>query len=93
MKKSIRLTISNQVYEGAVSPNQTLVEALREPPGLTGIKVGCNEGDRGAFAVIMDGDPVNSCLVLALRADGSRIQTIDGLEEEKTVRIPFSARL
>ncbi len=82
MKKTIHLTINEREYETAVEPNQTLVEALRDNLGLTGTKVGCNEGDCGACAVIMDGDPVNACLVLALQADGRRIQTIEGLDEE-----------
>ncbi len=80
MKKNIRLTINDREYEAAVEPNQTLVEVLRNELGLTGTKVGCNEGDCGACAVIMDGAPVNSCLILALQADGSHIQTIEGLE-------------
>ncbi len=82
MKKTIHLTINDRDYKAAVEPNQTLVEVLRNEFGLTGTKVGCNEGDCGACAVIMDGDPVNSCLVLALQADGRTIRTIEGIEGE-----------
>jgi aerobic carbon-monoxide dehydrogenase small subunit len=80
MKKLIHLTINDQHYEVAVEPNQTLVDLLRYQLGLTGTKKGCEMGDCGSCTVIMDGKAVNSCLVLALQADGRNIQTIEGLE-------------
>jgi len=80
--KKINLTVNNQTHELSVEPNQTLVEVLRQHLGLTGTKVGCNQGDCGACAVIMDGRPVNSCLVLAVQADGSNITTIEGVETD-----------
>jgi carbon-monoxide dehydrogenase small subunit len=80
MKKLIHLTINDQSYEVAVEPNQTLVDLLRYQLGLTGTKKGCEMGDCGSCTVIMDGKAVNSCLVLALQADGRNIQTIEGLE-------------
>ena len=80
MKKLIHLTINDQQYEVAVEPNQTLVDLLRYQLGLTGTKKGCEMGDCGSCTVIMDGKAVNSCLVLALQADGRNIQTIEGLE-------------
>lgn len=82
MKKTIRLTVNDQEHHVTVEPNRTLVEVLRRDLGLTGTKVGCNEGDCGACAVLMDGAPVNSCLVLAVQAEGSDIRTIEGLEGE-----------
>jgi len=78
--KKISLTVNNRTHELSVEPSQTLVEVLRQHLGLTGTKVGCNQGDCGACAVIMDGRPVNSCLVLAVQADGSNITTIEGVE-------------
>jgi carbon-monoxide dehydrogenase small subunit len=63
-----------------VEPNQTLVDLLRYQLGLTGTKKGCEMGDCGSCTVILDGKAVNSCLVLALQADGRSIQTIEGLE-------------
>jgi aerobic carbon-monoxide dehydrogenase small subunit len=80
MKKLIHLTINDQHYEEAVEPNLTLVDLLRYQLGLTGTKKGCEMGDCGSCTVILDGKAVNSCLVLALQADGSSIQTIEGLE-------------
>jgi aerobic carbon-monoxide dehydrogenase small subunit len=80
MKKIIHLTINDQQYEVAVEPNQTLVDLLRYQLKLTGTKKGCEMGDCGSCTVIMDGKAVNSCLVLALQADGRTIQTIEGLE-------------
>jgi carbon-monoxide dehydrogenase small subunit len=80
MKKLIQLTINDQLHEVAVEPNQTLVDLLRYQLGLTGTKKGCEMGDCGSCTVIMNGKAVNSCLILALQADGSSIQTIEGLE-------------
>ena len=80
MKKLIRVTVNDMDYEVAVKPNQTLVDMLREELGLTGTKNGCGEGDCGACTVILDGTPVNSCLILAMQADGRTITTIEGVE-------------
>ena len=83
MKKIINLTVNDCPYELAVKDNQTLLDILRRDLGLTGAKRGCEQGDCGSCTVIMDGRPVNSCLVLALEADGACIQTIEGLETEE----------
>ncbi len=80
MKKLISLTVNGKVYEVAVSPNQTLVDFLRNELDLIGTKKGCEVGDCGSCTVLMDGRPVNSCLVLAVQANGREIQTIEGLE-------------
>jgi carbon-monoxide dehydrogenase small subunit len=80
MEKAIHLTINNKVCDLTVEPNKTLAEVIRKNLGLTGTKVGCEVGDCGACTVIMDGEPVNSCLVLAVQADGRNIVTIEGLE-------------
>jgi carbon-monoxide dehydrogenase small subunit len=81
MKKTIQLTINGEPVEAAVSTNQTLVQFLRDDLGLTGTKHGCGLGDCGACTVILDGKAVNSCLVLAVQADGGEILTIEGLAE------------
>ncbi len=80
MKKLIRVTVNDVAHEVAVRPNQTLVDMIRYDLGLTGTKNGCGEGDCGACTVILDGTPVNSCLVLAMQADGRTITTIEGVE-------------
>jgi aerobic carbon-monoxide dehydrogenase small subunit len=82
MKKLIKLTVNDREVETAVEPNTTLTDLLRYQLGLTGTKKGCETGDCGACTVILDGLPVNSCLVLAVQADGCKVETIEGLESE-----------
>ena len=77
--KPIKLSVNGQDYELSVPPWRTLLEVIREELGLTGTKEGCNVGECGACTVIMDGQAVNSCLVLATEADGKQITTIEGL--------------
>jgi len=83
MKRLIHLTINDRPYEVAVEPNQTVVDLLRYQLGLTGTKKGCEMGDCGSCTVIMDGKTVNSCLILALQANGRKIRTIEGLETDQ----------
>lgn len=80
MNKTIRITVNRKIYELTVEPRDTLLEVLREKLRLTGTKAGCQVGDCGSCTVIVEGEPVNSCLVLALQADGKDIFTIEGLE-------------
>jgi carbon-monoxide dehydrogenase small subunit len=75
----IRLRVNGYDYEVVVKPHQSLLEVLREQLELTGTKEGCGLGECGACTVLLNGRPVNSCLVLALEADGSEILTIEGL--------------
>jgi carbon-monoxide dehydrogenase small subunit len=81
MKRLITLTVNNDKHEIAVAPNRTLTQVLREDLQLLGTKEGCGIGDCGACTVILDGRPVNSCLVLAVQADGSEITTIEGVAQ------------
>ena len=74
-------TVNGQSYRGETRPNQTLLYLLREDLGLTGTKDGCSEGECGACTVLLDGEPVNSCLVLAGQADGREVLTIEGLAQ------------
>lgn len=83
MKNNIILTINNKAYDLSVEPKVTLLEVLRDQLRLTGTKVGCNMGDCGACAVIMDGKPVNACLVLAVQANGRDILTVEGLADDR----------
>lgn len=79
MKKTITLTINGDVRELTVPVTKTLLDVIREDLQLTGTNKGCDRGDCGACTVILDGKSVNSCLVLAVDADGQELQTIEGL--------------
>jgi len=79
MKHLITLKVNGREYEVAVKPGTTLLDLLREELRLTGAKKGCGLGDCGACTVILDGKPVNSCLVLALEAEGKEVTTIEGI--------------
>jgi carbon-monoxide dehydrogenase small subunit len=75
----IRLTVNGKLQHVKAEPIRTLLSILRENIGLTGTKDGCSSGDCGACVVMMDGQVVNSCMVLAPQADGSRVITVEGL--------------
>jgi carbon-monoxide dehydrogenase small subunit len=82
MKKlPIILTVNEREHELLTNPNRTLAQVLREDLGLTGTKQGCGVGDCGSCTVLLDGQPVNSCLVLAVQASGRRVTTIEGLAD------------
>ena len=85
MKKLITITVNNVVHEIAVAPNRTLTQVLRDDLGLLGTKEGCGIGDCGACTVILDGEPVNSCLVLAVQVNGSAITTIEGVADGQSL--------
>jgi carbon-monoxide dehydrogenase small subunit len=76
----ISVTINGEARELAVEPYRSLLDVLRNEAGLTGTKKGCDVGDCGACTVIMDGKPVNSCLVLGVEAQASDIVTIEGIQ-------------
>jgi carbon-monoxide dehydrogenase small subunit len=82
-RKTVPLTmqVNNQIVTVDVHPDELLVDVLRDRLGLTGTKIGCNEGECGACTIIMDGQPVLSCLVPALRAQDQEILTIEGLSQ------------
>ncbi|MGH6944464.1 MAG: (2Fe-2S)-binding protein [Geminicoccaceae bacterium] len=75
----VRLRVNGREHRLALDARVTLLDALREHLGLTGTKLGCNHGACGACTVHLDGRRVNSCLVLAVTADGRSITTIEGL--------------
>jgi carbon-monoxide dehydrogenase small subunit len=75
----VTTTINNEETEFLCEPRQSLLEVLRETLGLTGTKEGCNNGNCGACSVIVDGQLVDSCLVLAPEIEGKQVRTIEGL--------------
>jgi carbon-monoxide dehydrogenase small subunit len=77
----LTMTVNQRELTVNVAADELLVDVLRERLGLTGTKIGCNEGECGACTIIMDGEPVLSCLVPALRAQGTEIITIEGLSD------------
>jgi 4-hydroxybenzoyl-CoA reductase subunit alpha len=79
MKKIININVNGDNFEVAIKPGTTLLDLLREELKLTGTKKGCELGDCGACTVIMDGKAVNSCIVLAMDADGKKVETIESL--------------
>ncbi|MBI5603777.1 MAG: (2Fe-2S)-binding protein [Deltaproteobacteria bacterium] len=81
MKTAIELHINGDSYDALVSPNNTLLEVLREKLGLMGTKRGCDLGACGACTVLIDGEAALSCLMLALDAVGKKVTTIEGLSE------------
>ena len=80
MKQVITLTINGEERELAVLPHRSLLDTLRTDAGLTGTKKGCDVGECGSCTVLMNGTPVNACLVLALEAHGQSITTIEGIQ-------------
>ena len=78
-KTYVQTTINGEIAEFLCEPRQSLLEALRDVLQLTGAKEGCNDGNCGACTVSMDGRIVDSCLVLAMEASGSEINTIEGV--------------
>ena len=76
---TVSLVVNGRPASAHVQGHTTLLEFLRDDLGLVGTKNGCAEGDCGACTVIMNGQPVKSCLVLAVQADGATIETVEGL--------------
>ena len=78
----VRLTVNGTPHDLDVASNVTLLELLRGSLQLTGAKEGCGVGDCGTCLVLVDGEPVSSCLVLAVDADGCTVETIEGLAHD-----------
>ncbi|MDX9870929.1 MAG: (2Fe-2S)-binding protein [Clostridia bacterium] len=76
----LEFTVNGQKRMAVVRPAHTLLDVLRDQMGLTGAKPGCKNGDCGACTVLVDGQPVKSCLMLAVEACGHEITTIEGLK-------------
>ena len=76
---TIQITVNDEVYIRSVPANMTLLQFLREELQLTGTKEGCDEGECGACTVLVEGHPMNSCLVLAAELDGKHVLPVEGL--------------
>lgn len=81
-KKRVALTVNGKKVESYIEPRITLAEFLREELGLTGTKIGCNRAECGSCTVILDGNPVYSCTILAVDVPGREVLTIEGLADE-----------
>ncbi len=79
----INLTINGGLEQVVAPSNMTLMQMLRESVALTGTKNGCSAGECGACTVLLNGEPVNSCMVLAVECDGAKIVTVEGLASDK----------
>ncbi len=84
-RQHISAVVNGDPVEFLSAPGTTLLDALRDELGLTGSKEGCGSGDCGACSVILDGRLVCSCLVLAVEAEGRRVETIEGLADGGTL--------
>jgi carbon-monoxide dehydrogenase small subunit len=82
LNHDISLVVNGEPYRLSVPSHHTLLQVLREQLVLTGTKDGCEAGECGSCAVLMNGEPVNSCMVLAPEADGAEILTIEGLARD-----------
>ena len=80
-KTAITVNINRREYAIAVKSRRTLADAIREDCGLTGTHIGCEHGVCGACTVIVDDEPMRSCLMFAVQADGKKIRTVEGLAD------------
>jgi carbon-monoxide dehydrogenase small subunit len=88
-RHEIKITVNGQEYRGAVEPRKLLTDFLRDDLGLTGTHVGCEHGVCGACTVQLNGEPVRSCLMFAVQADGADLKTIEGLAPSTTELHPL----
>jgi carbon-monoxide dehydrogenase small subunit len=81
-KSHVAATVNGEPVEFLCEPRQSLLEVLRDELRLTGAKEGCNNGNCGACTVMMNGLPVNSCIVLAVEAEGANIETVESIAQQ-----------
>ena len=80
-RSTVRLEANGETFDVAVEPRKTLADALREDCGLTGTHLGCEHGVCGTCTVLLDGEPVRSCLLFAVQCSGREIRTVEGLAD------------
>ena len=83
VKHDIALEINGRRYDITVEPRRLLADVIRDDCGLTGTHIGCEHGVCGACTILVDGDPVRSCLMFAVQAKGKKIRTVEGLAAGK----------
>lgn len=86
-KVHVRMTVNGEVCDVLVEPGETLLEVLRDYLRLMGTKRGCDQGECGICAVLVDGRPVLSCITLAVMCDGHHVTTVEGIEKEYMEKI------
>lgn len=82
----LRFKLNGEPIECEAEHNETLLDLLREKLGVKSVKKGCNVGECGACTVLLDGKPVNSCLVLAPQVEGRSVETLEGLRDNPTMK-------
>ena len=80
-RRAITLVINDRRYDVAVEPRYTLADVIRDECGQTGTHIGCEHGVCGACTILLDGEPVRSCLMFAVQAHGREIRTVEGLQK------------
>jgi aerobic carbon-monoxide dehydrogenase small subunit len=80
-KVDITLTINGRDYPIRVEPRRTLVDAIRDDCGQTGTHIGCEHGVCGSCTILIDGEPMRSCLMFAVQAEGKKLRTVEGLAD------------
>ena len=88
-KQSVQLTVNGRAYQRAVEPRLLLSDFLRHELGLSGTHVGCEHGVCGACTILFDGQPIRSCLILAVQANGHVLETVEGLAPNATELHPI----
>ena len=93
MEVELYLTVNGEAYSLDIHPSEMLADTLRERLGLIGTKIGCREGECGACTILLDGEPLNACIVPALKAQNRNILTIEGigtLEDPHPLQVAFA---
>ena len=90
--RQVCLTINGREYTGAVEPRKLLSDFLRDDLGLTGTHVGCEHGVCGACTVLWNGEPVRSCLLFAVQANGAELKTVEGMAPNATELHPLQEK-
>ena len=89
IKRQIQMRINGREYGGEVTPRKLLVDFIRDDLGLTGTHVGCEHGVCGACTVTWDNEPVRSCLIFAVQANGAQLKTVEGMAPSATTLHPL----